>query len=232
LASTYKPPDDLVAFLNAGPPPVYIGFGSIVVDDPDTLTKLVFEAVINAKVRALISKGWGGLGTKDILLPDSVFMLGNCPHDWLFPKVSCVVHHGGAGTIAAGIAAGKPTVIVPFFGDQPFWGGVVARAGAAPAPIPYKKLTAARLGSAIIEALQPAMTERAIELRLLVSKEKGAETAASLFYSHLPLTKMHCFVCPDRIAVWRVSRTSIHLSAMSAAVLYKEGLLDFDHLKL
>ena len=97
---------------------MYIGFGSIVVDDPDSMTKLFFEAVKKSGQRALVSKGWGGFGGDQI--PDSVFMLGNVPHDWLFKRVSCVVHHGGAGTTAAGIALGKPTVVVPFFGDQPF----------------------------------------------------------------------------------------------------------------
>ena len=75
-----------------------------------------------AKVRAIVSKGWGGVGAGEV--PDDVYLIGNCPHDWLFQRVSCVVHHGGAGTTAAGIALGKPTVVVPFFGDQPFWGQV------------------------------------------------------------------------------------------------------------
>ena len=96
---------------------MYIGFGSIVVDDPTGMTKLIFEAVKLAGVRALVSKGWGGLGADEIGIPEDVFMLGNVPHDWLFKHVSAVVHHGGAGTTAAGIAAGKPTVVVPFFGD-------------------------------------------------------------------------------------------------------------------
>jgi UDP:flavonoid glycosyltransferase YjiC (YdhE family) len=123
--SNYTPPDDLAEFLAKGPPPVYIGFGSIVVDDPVGLTKLLFDAVKLAKVRAIVSKGWGGVGTGDV--PDDVYLIGNCPHDWLFKRVSCVVHHGGAGTTAAGIALGKPTVVVPFFGDQPFWGQVSLR---------------------------------------------------------------------------------------------------------
>ena len=101
---------------------MYIGFGSIVVDDPVGLTKLIFEAVKLAKVRAIVSKGWGGVGAGEV--PEDVYLIGNCPHDWLFQRVSCVVHHGGAGTTAAGIALGKPTVVVPFFGDQPFWGQV------------------------------------------------------------------------------------------------------------
>lgn len=120
LASNYTPDADLAAFLAAGPPPIYIGFGSIVVDDPNAMTRLIFEAVKRTGQRALVSKGWGGLGADELGIPDGVFMVGNVPHDWLFPRVSCVVHHGGAGTTAAGIACGKPTVIVPFFGDQPF----------------------------------------------------------------------------------------------------------------
>lgn len=120
--SDYTPPQDLADFLAKGPPPVYIGFGSIVVDDPVGLTKLILEAVKLANVRAIVSKGWGGVGGGEV--PDDVYLIGNCPHDWLFQRVSCVVHHGGAGTTAAGIALGKPTVVVPFFGDQPFWGQV------------------------------------------------------------------------------------------------------------
>lgn len=102
LASSYTPDPKLVAFLEAGPPPVYIGFGSIVVEDPNAMTQLIFEAVKKAGVRALVSKGWGGLGGDDLSIPDNIFMLGNVPHDYLFKHVSAVVHHGGAGTTAAG----------------------------------------------------------------------------------------------------------------------------------
>jgi UDP:flavonoid glycosyltransferase YjiC (YdhE family) len=119
------------------------------------MTRIIFEAVKKAGVRALVSKGWGGLGADDVGLPEGVFMLGNVPHDWLFQHVSAVVHHGGAGTTAAGIATGKPTVVIPFFGDQPFWGAMVARAGAGPVPIPFKQLTADKLAAAITEALKP-----------------------------------------------------------------------------
>ena len=114
LAQNYTPPPDLKAFLDAGPPPVYIGFGSIVLDDPNAMTKLIFDAVKKTGQRALVSKGWGGFGAEDFGIPENVFMLGNVPHDWLFKRVSCVVHHGGAGTTATGISCGKPTVVVPF----------------------------------------------------------------------------------------------------------------------
>jgi hypothetical protein len=134
--------------------------------------------------------------------------------------------------MAAGIAAGKPTVIVPFFGDQPFWGDMVARAAAGPAPVPHKKLVAERLASAITEALQPVMTKRAVELGALINKETGAKTAASLFYSHLPLRRMHCSLSPNRLTIWRVSKTDIRWSAMAAAVLTREGVLDLGNLRL
>lgn len=131
LASNYQPDSGLANFLASGSPPVYIGFGSIVVEDPNAVIKLIFEAIRETGQRALVSKGWGGLGGNELEISNGVFMLGNCPHDWL-QLVSCVVHHGGAGTTSAGIALGRPTVIVPFCGDQPFGGAMVARAGAVP----------------------------------------------------------------------------------------------------
>lgn len=93
LGHSFTPPDDLANFLSSGPPPVYIGFGSIVLDDPNAMTKLIFDAVKMTGQRALVSKGWGGFGADEIGIPDNVFMLGNVPHDWLFQHVSCVVHH-------------------------------------------------------------------------------------------------------------------------------------------
>ena len=232
LASNYAPPPDLAKFLAAGPPPVYIGFGSIVVDDPNAMTKMIFEAVRKTGQRALVSKGWGGLGADEIGVPDGVFMLGNCPHDWLFKHVSCVVHHGGAGTTAAGIAAGRPTVVVPFFGDQPFWGAMTARAGAGPFPIPYKDLNSDKLANSIKEALKPASLERAAELAKKVRSEDGTENGAQSFHKQLKLEALRCSLYPKRAAVWRVKRTNIRLSALAATVLGNEGLLDFSDLKL
>src|SRR6195952_1699338 len=125
------------------------------------MTTMIFEAVKKSGQRALVSKGWGGVGADELGIPEGVFMLGNVPHDWLFKHVSCVVHHGGAGTTAAGITAGRPTLVVPFFGDQPFWGAMVARAGAGPLPIHSKELTADNLAEAILEALKPETLTRA-----------------------------------------------------------------------
>jgi hypothetical protein len=232
LASSYTPAADLQAFLDAGPPPVYIGFGSIVVDDPNAMTKLIFDAVKKTGQRALVSKGWGGFGADEMGIPEGVFMLGNVPHDWLFKRVSCVVHHGGAGTTAAGIALGRPTVVVPFFGDQPFWGSMVARAGAGPPPVPYKTLTSDKLAAAIMKALEPASLERAAELAAKISAEKGAEVGAASFHKQLRMENLRCVLAPSRAAVWRVKRTDIRLSTFAATVLGNEGLLDFNDLKL
>ncbi|KAI4196827.1 MAG: hypothetical protein LQ350_006293 [Teloschistes chrysophthalmus] len=232
LASEYTPDPELTAFLEAGPPPVYIGFGSIVVDDPNAMTELIFDAIKQTGQRALVSKGWGGFGANQIGLPNSVFMLGNVPHDWLFQHVSCVVHHGGAGTTAAGIAAGKPTVVVPFFGDQPFWGSMVAKAGAGPWPVPYKQLTASKLAGSIMEALQPNALQKAQALGASIQKESGAKVGAKDFQEKLDIDSLRCSVAPDRAAVWRVKRTNIRLSAFAATVLAHDGLLDFNNLKL
>ena len=232
LANNYTPSPELKAFLDAGPPPIYIGFGSIVLDDPNAMTKLIFEAVKLTGQRALVSKGWGGFGADELGIPEDVFMLGNVPHDWLFKHVSCVVHHGGAGTTAAGIATGKPTVIVPFFGDQPFWGAMVAKAGAGPQPIPNKQLTAENLAEAIQEALKPAALERAQELGAKISEEKGSDVGGQKFHEALNLDRLRCSLAPSRAAVWRVKRTEIRLSAFAAAVLGNEGLLNFSELKL
>lgn len=232
LASSFQPHPDLQAFLDAGPPPVYIGFGSIVVEDPNAMTKLIFEAVRKAGIRALVSKGWGGLGADELGIPDGVYMLGNVPHDWLFKHVSCVVHHGGAGTTAAGIKEGCPTVVVPFFGDQPFWGNMTFRAGAGPAPIPYKQLTAEKLASAIREALKPGSLQSAQMLGAKIREEEGTEVGGKAFHDHLKVDDLRCSLAPSRVAVWRVKRTKIRLSALAATVLANEGLLEFSNLKL
>jgi len=196
------------------------------------MTNIIFDAVRKTGQRALVSKGWGGIGADQLDIPEGVFMLENCPHDWLFRHVSCVVHHGGAGTTAAGISLGRPTVIVPFFGDQPFWGAMIARAGAGPHPIPYKELTADKLAAAITEALQPATLTKAGDLGDKIRGENGLEVGANSFHEQLDVDKMRCTLVPDRVAVFRIRRTNIRLSAMAFAVLNAEGLLDLDDIKL
>lgn len=110
----HTPASDLDAFLAVGPPPIYIGFGSIVVDNPREIMSIIVNAVRSSGVRAVISKGWSQFGGS---VDESIFFVGECPHEWLFPRVAAVVHHGGAGTTACGLKYGIPTVIIPFFGE-------------------------------------------------------------------------------------------------------------------
>jgi UDP-glucoronosyl and UDP-glucosyl transferase len=230
-ASSYTPPEDLMEFLKAGPPPVYIGFGSIVVDHPDELTQMIFAAVKKAGVRALVSKGWGGLGA-DIEVPEGVFLLGNVPHDWLFQYVSAVVHHGGAGTTAIGIAMGKPTVVVPFFGDQPFWGAMIYKAGAGPEPVPFKKMTEETLADSITTALGPEIQVAVKEMSAKIKNENGAEDAAASFHNIINMDSMRCLILPDRIATWRMKNSDIRLSTLAASVLIDHGIISLAQLKL
>lgn len=201
-------------------------------DKPDVITKIIFDAIKISGVRAIVSKGWGGLGKDELNIPGDVFMIGDIPHDWLFKRVSAVVHHGGAGTTAAGILAGNPTIVVPFFGDQPFWGAMIARAGAGPVPVPYKELAADTLASAILKALEPETVKNAKRLSGGLAEDQGAITGAATFHNMLELDNQRCMVCPNRVAVARIKRTNIRLSALAAIVLADEGLLKSSDLKL
>lgn len=149
----WQPPAALRAFLQAGPPPVYIGFGSMISRDPQQTYQVVLEALQRCGQRAILASGWGGvLGQVE---PNSrLYSLDYAPHEWLFPRMAAVVHHGGIGTTTAGLKAGAPTVIIPFNYDQPFWGAQVARLGVGPAPIPRQQLNAERLAQAIQMCLE------------------------------------------------------------------------------
>lgn len=116
----YTPPPDLDSFLRSGSPPVYIGFGSIVIEDPAAMTNTILQAVKSLGIRAIISCGWSKLGEGKLgqVSPgDPIFYLGDCPHEWLFQHVAAVVHHGGAGTTACALRFGRSTTIIPFFGE-------------------------------------------------------------------------------------------------------------------
>jgi UDP:flavonoid glycosyltransferase YjiC (YdhE family) len=172
----FIPSPELSAFLASGPPPVYVGFGSMANRDPARTTALVLDALAIAGQRGVLVTGWGALQQTD--LPDSVFMLDSAPHDWLFPQMAAVVHHGGAGTTAAGLCAGVPSILVPHFTDQPFWARRVQSLGVGPRPIPRRKLSATRLAEAIEEAVRDrGMRERAAALGKVIRGEDGVGRA-------------------------------------------------------
>lgn len=234
LASSYTPPDPLAEFLASGEAPIYIGFGSIVVDDADAFTEMIFEAVRLAGVRALVSKGWGGLGRDDV--PDHIFMLDNVPHDWLFPKVKACVIHGGAGTTAIALKSGKPTMVVPFFGDQHFWGSMIGRAKAGPEAIPYKNLSTEKLAEGIKYCLTDEAQEKAQIIAENIAREgDGAENASAFFHKHLKLSgenSMRCSILHDKVAVWNLKNTSLRLSAVAAHIMVAKGYVLWPRLRL
>lgn len=178
-SSGWEPPIELVNFLRSGPTPVYIGFGSMVNRKPEETTELVLQALARTGQRGVLSSGWGGLQKKK--LPETVCMIGSIPHQWLFPKMSAVVHHGGVGTTAAGLWAGVPAIITPFMGDQPFWGQRVYELGVGPRPIPRRQLTVDRLAESIRRAVSDtAMREKAARLGESIRSENGIARAVEI----------------------------------------------------
>lgn len=187
-APAWQPPASLADFLQAGPAPVYIGFGSMAGRNPQQRGELVLKALEKSGQRGVLLTGWGGLQAHD--LPDSVLAVDAVPHDWLFPRMAAVVHHGGAGTTAAGLRAGKPTVIAPFFGDQPFWGRRIAELGVGPDPIPQKQLSVENLAGAIRAATgDQTMRLRAEKLAERIRSEDGIGRAVELFQAQLAMER-------------------------------------------
>ncbi len=162
----WQPPRELVEFLDAGEPPVYVGFGSMHARSAEEQTRTVVEALTAAGQRGILLTGWGALS--EIGLPNHVFGIDSVPHDWLFPQMAAVVHHCGTGTTAAGLRASVPTIPVPFFADQPFWSRRLYESGVASRPIPIKRLSAQRLA----DAIQYAVTDRSVRERAAVIGER------------------------------------------------------------
>ncbi|HEU4547149.1 MAG TPA: glycosyltransferase, partial [Microlunatus sp.] len=180
--SGWQPPRVLADFLGAGPPPVCIGFGSMSGRDPEALTDLVLAAVRRAGVRAVLLSGWGGLTEQPA---DDVVVVSEAPHDWLYPQMAAVVHHGGAGTTAAGLSAGVPAIVIPFAVDQPFWGSRVAALGVGPAPLPRRRLTVENLGDALRRTVADrGMEQRARELGARIRAEDGVGEAVRVISTH------------------------------------------------
>lgn len=173
----WQPSPELTEFLAAGPRPIYVGFGSMVGSDARSLTDTVLDAVKRSGHRALLATGWGGLDAGDGYRDERVFFLRHAPHSFLFAQVVAAVHHGGAGTTAAAVRAGIPSVIVPFYGDQPFWARCLARQSVAPPPLERRSLSSTTLATAIAESQQLAMTQRAARLGTAVRAENGVAEA-------------------------------------------------------
>ncbi|TCO58320.1 glycosyltransferase [Actinocrispum wychmicini] len=154
-------PDRVEEFLSAGDPPVFVGFGSMSGRDPAHSTAVVLEAARRAGTRLVMATGWGGLA--DSAAGDDVLVVNEVDHQLLFPRVAAVVHHGGAGTSGVAFAAGRPQVVCPFVGDQPFWARLAHRRGVAPEPLPQRHLTPSGLAAAITTAITDSDLARTAE---------------------------------------------------------------------
>ncbi len=181
--SGWQPPAELLRFMDAGSPPIYIGFGSMVDEQIQQSTPIILGALQRLGLRGILMGGWGGLGLGK--LPETIFCLDSVPHTWLFPQVATVVHHGGAGTTATGLRFGRPTVIIPFFADQPFWGWRVHALGCGPKPIPFARLTIANLAEAMNTALNPACLQNAQGLSEKLRLEDGVGKAVGFIQAYL-----------------------------------------------
>lgn len=185
LSAAYSPDPDLADFLNNGPAPFYAGFGSMICRDPEALAAVVVEAAQLAGVRLLLSPGWGRVVPR-AALPGDVFLLDDCPHGWLFPRVQAAINHGGAGTTAATLRHGIPSTVVAFFADQPAWGRMLERLGVSPATHRLNHLSAAGLAASIRAlASEPRFRQRAQELQQWLAREDGVATTAAAIEAQL-----------------------------------------------
>ena len=161
----------MVDFLADGPPPVFVDFGSVSVGAGDRLSPVVADALRTAGVRGIVQSGWANLAVAG----DDLMTTGFVPYEWLFPQVAAVVHHAGAGTTAAALRAGVPSVPVPVTWDHPFWARRLRELGTAPAVLSYRRLSAARLADAIRAAIdRPQYRQRAASLAASLEREDGA----------------------------------------------------------
>ena len=193
-STDWKPQDSLLDFLSSGPRPVFVGFGSTPFPDPEAATNLVLRSLKRLGQRGVIVTGGSGLPAGR--LNDEVISVDSVPHRWLFSRVSSAVHHGGAGVTGAALSAGLPSVVIPIFADQPFWGERVFRLGAGPRPIPAKRLTEDLLTTAIHAAGSEDIRRRAAALGDRIRGENGVLQAVKVLHQHLGCGAPHFVTAP------------------------------------
>jgi len=181
----WQAPRELENFLASGPTPVCITFGSMIDSEIDQITKLVKNTLKNEKLRGIFLEGWSGMGKTESESND-FYYLESIPYNWLFPKVAAVIQHGGAGTLAATLEAGVPSIVVPFAADQPFWAQQVYKLGVAPKPIRRRALNEKRLSSALRIAINDKyLRKKAYELGCSIRGENGVAVAIDIIHQYL-----------------------------------------------
>ncbi len=179
----WVPPQALQDFLDAGTPPIAVGYSSASTEHPEVLTRLVVEAVRKTKQRAILLSGWAGLGKME--LPEFIFCADFIPHSWLFPRCMAAIHHGGAGTLAVALRAGIPSIIMPVAADQPFWAKRMESLGASPPPLWPRKATPDLLAEAITRVSSDMdMRMRTVQIGRQIANESGVEIAVEVLQEH------------------------------------------------
>lgn len=226
-------PPDFVRWLDAGDAPILITFGSMQFDnmrDPVELTECIYDVAKEANVRVLLQSGWTRFGSERVACPACCFIIGRAPHDWLMPRMRAVIHHGGAGTTAAGLRAALPTMICPFFGDQHIWGRIVEVAGVGPQAVSIRNVDKNVLLIGFKMLASEVLKCRAQDMAKKFSTENGVENGAMAFESHLPRYSMLCDVdaavrrSPIRCARF-ITHSGVKLCAEVCAVLVGAGNL-------
>jgi UDP:flavonoid glycosyltransferase YjiC (YdhE family) len=179
----WQPPAELVRFLESGPPPVYVGFGSMDAGDGEERVRMVLRALELSRQRGIIVAGRGGLARRAEV--PSVLCVEDVPHDWLFPRMAAVVHHGGAGSTGASLRAGVPSIIAPVAADQHAWAEQAVRLGVGP-PVPeLKSLTAEKLAGAIRTAIVDSdLRTCAAQFGETIRAENGVAEAVQIIERH------------------------------------------------
>ncbi len=175
-------PDETVAWLDDGPAPVYVGFGSIRDSESERLANVAITAAKQADVRLVLDSGWTGLGGVG---SERVQVVSDTDHTTLFPRMSAVVHHGGAGTTHTAAAAGVPSMAVPYYADQPFWGRRLRDVGVGAMPVPRRHLSAVTLAERISTMGGNGISSRAAQIGEAMRAERGLATAAEFITRRL-----------------------------------------------
>jgi sterol 3beta-glucosyltransferase len=180
----WRPPTELVDFLDAGPPPVLVDFGSLGRGEAELLDEVVHSALRRACVRGVVRSGWAGLTTDG----DDAISVGDVDHAWLMPRVAAVVHHTGAGTTAATLRAGVPSIPVPLGIDSRFWVSRLGALGVSPGHLPAKRLSPDDLAAALRQVtLDPSYRRRAETVSQRIETEDGAGRVVDIVHDTLAL---------------------------------------------
>ncbi|KAM0425776.1 hypothetical protein ACHAPT_009026 [Fusarium lateritium] len=230
----YTPSAELTKWLEMGDEPIYVGFGSMSFPNSDQVLEAVFDGIAKSGRRIIFAKGWSGIDSS-LFRRHDIFIVDDIPHHWLFPRVAAVVIHMGAGTLSMALKLGKPIIMIPVAGDQPFWAHRVFQAGCGPEPIPLQGITSDLVATRVQEALSPEIDLNVKLMAEKISKEEPGQfgfARSALNTFQRAYGDGRCDLLPDRVAVWRHKQSPAKLSAAAASILISNGRLQQTELSL